>query len=130
MTTGSPTGSGRPAIWGLAVAGDGLLYYSDYARGDLGRLDPKSGKVEEWLSPAGRRAKPYGIAALPDGTVWYSESGVEPNTLVRFDPRTRPFAHWLVPSGGGVILHMAATPHGDLYIACSGANNIGIVRIE
>lgn len=114
----------------LAVAGDDLLYYTDYARGYLGRLDPKSGKVEEWLSPGGRRAKPYGIAALPDGTVWYSESGVQPNTLVRFDPRTKSFALWPVLSGGGVIRHMAATPRGEIYIACSGANKVGIVRIE
>lgn len=113
----------------IAVADD-LLYYTDYASGHLGRLDPKSGRVFEWLSPGGRRSKPYGIAVLPDGTVWYSESGVQPNTLVRFDPRTKLFVFWPILSGGGVIRNMTATSHGEIYIACSGVNKIGIVRIE
>ncbi|MGE5752020.1 MAG: cytochrome C, partial [Deltaproteobacteria bacterium] len=98
--------------------------------GYLGRLDPASGKVEEWPSPGGRKSRPYGIAATPDGSVWYSESGVEPNTIVGFDPRTKSFSRWSVPSGGGVIRHMAATPQGDIYIACSGVNKVGIVKVS
>jgi virginiamycin B lyase len=70
------------------------------------------------------------MAATPDGALWYSESGVEPNTIVRFDPKTRKFASWPIPSGGGVVRHMVATPQGDLYIACSGVNKVGVVRAE
>jgi len=61
--------------------------------------------------------------------IWYSESGVEPNTIVRFDPKTKNFATWPVPSGGGVIRHMVATPQGDVYIACSGEYKVGVVRV-
>jgi streptogramin lyase len=32
------------------------------------------------------------VAFTPDGMVWYSESGVKPNTLVRLDPQTKNFA--------------------------------------
>jgi len=45
-----------------------------------------SGRVEEWPSPGGRDAAPYGMTATPDGSVWYSESGVKPNTMVPFQP--------------------------------------------
>jgi len=114
----------------LAVTTANQLYYTDYARGYLGRFDPRSGKIEEWPSPGGRKAKPYGIAVSPDGTVWYSESGMQPNTLVRFDPKTKTFETRTVPSGGGVIRNMAATAKGDIYIACSGVNKVGIVRVE
>jgi virginiamycin B lyase len=114
----------------LAVATDGLIYYTDYARGYLGRLDPKSGKVEEWASPGGPRSRPYGIAATPDGRVWYSESGVDPNTLVRFDPATRRFAREAIPSGGGVVRNMVATPDFKLYLACSGVNKVAIVDVR
>jgi virginiamycin B lyase len=69
------------------------------------------------------------MAATPDGAVWYSESGVEPNTMVRFDTQTRKFATWPVPSGGGIIRHMVAAPQGDIYIACSGAGKVGMVRV-
>jgi len=45
-------------------------------------------------SPAteGSDSTPYEIAITPDVTVWYSESGVEPNTLVSFDPKTKKFS--------------------------------------
>ncbi|MGA7751852.1 MAG: hypothetical protein WCB05_03445, partial [Candidatus Sulfotelmatobacter sp.] len=60
----------------------------------------------------------------------YSESGVDPNTMVRFDPKTKTFASWPIPSGGGVIRNMVSTPKGDIFIACSGKNKIGIVKIK
>ncbi|PWB62942.1 MAG: cytochrome C, partial [Deltaproteobacteria bacterium] len=63
-------------------------------------------------------------------SVWYSESGVGPNTIVRFKPGTKSFSRWSVPSGGGVIRHMAATHRGDIYIACSGVNKVGIVMVN
>ena len=113
----------------LAIAPGDMIYYSDYARGFLGRWDPKGGKIQEWASPGGRESRPYGIAVTPDGIVWYSESGVKPNTIVRFDPGSGTFASWPIPSGGGVVRHMVATPQGDLYIACSGVNKVGIVKV-
>jgi virginiamycin B lyase len=113
----------------LAITPDDMIYYTDFARGYLGRLDPATGKVEEKPSPGGRKSNPYGIAATPDGVVWYSESGVSPNTIVRFDPKTKTFDTRPIPSGGGVIRHMAATPKGELYIACSGVNKVGIVKV-
>jgi virginiamycin B lyase len=113
----------------LAIAADDAVYYTDYSRGYLARLNPDKGKIEEWSSPGGRESRPYGIAITPDGTVWYSESGVTPNTIVRFDPVTRTFATWPVPSGGGTIRNMVATLRGDLYIACSGVNTVGVVKV-
>ena len=71
----------------------------------------------------------YGIAVTSDGIVWYSESGVQPNTLVRFDPRTKQFGTTPVPSGGGVIRNMVATPDGKLYLACSGVNKVGVAEV-
>lgn len=113
----------------LTITPDGLIYYTDYRRGYLGRLNPATRQVEEWPSPGGPASAPYGIAATPDGQVWYSESGVRPNTIVRFDPQTRSFTTWPIPSGGGVVRHMVATPSGNLYLACSGVNKVGIVAI-
>ncbi len=114
----------------LAIAADDTIYYSDYARGKLGHLNPVSGKVREWSSPGGSKSKPYGIAATPDGAIWYSESGVTPNTVVRFDPKTETFSRWAIPSGGGVVRNMVATPNGNLYLACSGQNMLAIVYVK
>lgn len=113
----------------LTITPDGLIYYTDFARGVLGRLDPSSELTQEWPSPGGDRSQPYGITSTADGIVWYSESGIQPNTLVRFDPTTESFQSWPIPSGGGVIRHMVATPDGRLYLACSGVNKVGIVTV-
>jgi virginiamycin B lyase len=114
----------------LAMAQDEVIYYTDYARGYLGRFDTKTRKLEEWTSPGGPESKPYAIAVTPDGTVWYSEAGFSPNTIVRFDPGKKEFASWPIPSGGGVVRNMVSTPKGDLFIACSGVNKVGIVQID
>jgi virginiamycin B lyase len=111
----------------LAITKDDIIYYSDYARGYLGRYDTRNNKHEEWPSPGGPRSKPYGIAIRSDGMVWYSESGVEPNTLVRFDPETHEFATAKIPSGGGVVRNMAVADNGNLYLACSGVNKVAVV---
>jgi virginiamycin B lyase len=111
----------------LAITKDDVIYYTDYARGYLGRFDTKTSKLEEWASPGGPASKPYGVAITPDGRVWYSESGVNPNTLVRFDPTTQAFAREAIPSGGGVVRNMVATPTGDLYLACSRVNKVAVV---
>ncbi len=110
----------------LAITPDDVIYYSDYARGYLGQFLPKTGAVQEWASPGGPGSRPYGIAVTPDGAVWYSESGVTPNTLVRFDPSARAFARESIPSGGGVVRNMVATPTGFLYLACSGVNKVAV----
>jgi virginiamycin B lyase len=114
----------------LAVARDGTVYYTDYERGYLGHFNPVSKQVEEWKSPGGDGSEPYGITVTRDGIVWYSESGVKPNTLVRFDPKTKSFATTPIPSGGGVVRNLAATPDGKIYLAASGVNKIGIAQVK
>ena len=72
---------------------------------------------------------PYGIAVVKD-VLWYSESGVSPNTLVRFDPKTEKFQTWEIPSGGGVGRNMMATRDGNLVLACSGVDRIALVDVQ
>jgi streptogramin lyase len=55
---------------------------------------------------------------------------VTPNTLVRFDPQSKSFSTTNIPSGGGVVRNMVATPDGKLYMACSGVNKVAIAEIK
>jgi virginiamycin B lyase len=115
----------------IALAPDGTIYYTDYARGYLGHFDPSPGTLlREWMSPGGAESKPYGIAIMNDGEVWYSESGVNPNTLVHFDPKAESFGIKPIPSGGGVVRNMVATPDRRLYLACSGVNKVAVVSLN
>jgi virginiamycin B lyase len=115
----------------IALTSDDVVWYTDYGRGYLGRLDPKTGKAVEWATPsgAGPDSQPYAITAV-GRVVWYVETGVSPNMLVRFDPATERFQSWPIPSGGGVVRHMVAASDGTLWLACSGVDKIARVVVK
>jgi len=124
-----PAEAARPRR--LALTTNGTIYYTDYARGYIGHFDPAAGKLlKEWPSPGGPDSRPYGITTTIDGEVWCSESGVKPNTLVRFDTKSESFSTEPIPSGGGVVRNMVATPNGKLYLACSGVNKVAVVDLS
>jgi virginiamycin B lyase len=113
----------------LDIAADGTIWFVNSSQGRLGRFDPKSGEITEWPSPSGPRSHPYAIAVV-DGVVWYNESGVRPDALVRFDPATETFQSWAIPSGGvyaGIVRHMRPTRDGNLLIHQSSTNRIILV---
>jgi virginiamycin B lyase len=123
-----PAAGARPRR--IALAPDGTVFYTDYARGYIGHFDPTTGKLlKEWPSPGGSGAEPYGIATGSDGEVWYVETGVNPNALIRFDPKSETFSSERIPSGGGVVRNMVATPDRHLYLACSGVNKVAVVDL-
>ena len=114
----------------IAITPDDAVWYSDYSRGYLGRLDTKSGQVTaEWPSPSGPKSQPYGITAVGN-VIWYVESNSRPNMLVRFDPKTAKFQSWAIPGGGGVVRNMVHTPEGNLWLTESGVNRIAYVEVK
>ena len=113
----------------IAITSDDVIWYGDYSRGYLGMYDPKTGQSKEWKSPGAEDSQPYGITALND-VIYYSESGVTPNTLVRFDPKTEKFQTWVIPAGGGVVRNMMPTPDGKLALAESGRNTVALVELK
>jgi virginiamycin B lyase len=108
----------------LDIAPDGRIWYVNSGKGRLGVHDPKDGTIKVWESPSGPTSHPYGINVL-DGIVWYNESGVRPDTLVRFDPAGETFQSFPLASGGvfagihrnghvtrdgrSILLHQSAT---------------------
>jgi virginiamycin B lyase len=112
----------------IAISPDDIIWYSDYSRGYLGRLDPKTGQVTEWPSPSGPKSQPYGITYL-NGAIWYVESAIKPNVLVRFDLQTQKFQSWIIPGGGGVVRNIKATDDGKIVMAESGVNKIALVEV-
>jgi virginiamycin B lyase len=94
-------------------------------------LNPDTGTVTEWATPsgAGPDSQPYAITVVGN-IVWYVETGVRPNMLVRFDPATEAFQSWTIPSGGGVVRHMVTGPDGTLWLACSGVDRIAHIEIK
>src|SRR5437764_5302956 len=66
----------------VAPAADGGVWYTDQHQGRLGKLDPKTGKVEQ--VPLGTGSAPHGVVIASDGAPWVTDGGQ--NAMVRVDP--------------------------------------------
>jgi virginiamycin B lyase len=111
----------------LAVTSDGGVWYGDSARGFLARLDLRTKQVKEFRSPGGAGSGPYSIAVTAD-IIWYTESSLDPNRLVRFDPKSESMQSWPLPSTGSVVRHAVAAPDGSVWLALSGIGKIARAR--
>ncbi len=89
-----PSGGGPHDV---AVGADGIVWYTAQRSGQLGRLDPATGKVE--LTPLGAGAAPHGVIIGPDGAPWVTDGGS--NAIVRVDPQTREVKRWPLPEARG-----------------------------
>jgi virginiamycin B lyase len=113
----------------IAITPDDQIWYTDFARGYLGHLDPVTAKVEEFASPSGPKSQPYGIVSTK-GALWYVESRAKPNTVVRFDPQTQKFQTWAIPGGGDIVRNMDVDHDGNPVMAHSLVNMVGRVEIK
>ncbi len=69
----------------VAPALDGGVWYTAQNSGELGWLDPKTGKTRHIA--LGRGSSPHGVIVGPDGAPpWITDSGL--NAIVRMDPKT------------------------------------------
>jgi virginiamycin B lyase len=121
-----PNAASRPRR--IAITGD-EVWYSDFSRGYLGRLNLATGEHKEWPSPSGPQSQPYGIV-FAKGAIWYNESFAKPNTIVRFDPKTETFQSWAIPGGGDIVRKMDVTPDGNPVTANSLVNQVGLVEVK
>jgi len=110
----------------IGATSDGRIYYTDYSRGSLGRLDPKTGNASEWVAPSGGGSGPYAMAVDGADRVWYVETGERPNVFVGFSPEgDQTVSLTPVPSGGGSIRHMVYDAKAKVVWFGTDAGTIG-----
>ena len=78
----------------VAPAPDGNVWYTAQHQGELGILDPKTGKVTH--IPLGPDASPHGVIVGPDRAAWVTETGQ--NAIVRVDPATKAVKLFPLPA--------------------------------
>jgi virginiamycin B lyase len=81
----------------VAPARDGGVWYTAQGSGELGWLNPKTGRVRH--TPLGAGSAPHGVIVGPDGAPWITDGGL--NAIVRVDPRTRKVRRFPLPGGSG-----------------------------
>lgn len=114
----------------LAIAQDDrTLFFTDYVNGNLGMLDISIGAMTLYPTPGGNESAPYGLTIASDGTVWYCETGVQPNILIRFSPASHTFSRAPIPFATGAVRSMATAPDGRIYFVSSDVNKIGAAEV-
>jgi virginiamycin B lyase len=91
-----PSRVGVHDVWADPAPG-GPVWFSAQRSGELGRLDPRTGKVE--LIPLGARSAPHGVILDAEGAPWLTDGGQ--NAIVRVDPKTRAVKAWPLPENTG-----------------------------
>jgi len=114
----------------MAITSDDRVWYVDYSRGFLGRLDPANGQFKEWALPGGPAALPYAMTSDDKDRLWMVETGPQPNRLVGFDPKTEKFFGITpIPSGGGTVRHMMFDRRGGQIWFGTDNNTIGRAEV-
>ena len=91
-----PRGHRVHDVWADRAA-DGPVWISVQGGGELGILDPKSGKFD--FVPLGPGSAPHGVIAGADGAPWLTDGGQ--NAIVRVDPKTKQVKVWKLPQDSG-----------------------------
>jgi virginiamycin B lyase len=95
----------------IAPARNGGVWYTAQHSGELGWLDPITGKTKH--TSLGKDSSPHGVIVGPDGAPWITDSGL--NAIVRVDPKTEKVEVFPLPKG---------TPYANLNTATFDSNGI------
>jgi virginiamycin B lyase len=81
----------------VAPARDGGVWYTAQGSGELGWLNPKSGRTRHIA--LGEGSAPHGVIVGPDGAPWITDGGL--NAIIRVDPRTDEVRRFPLPGSTG-----------------------------
>ena len=79
----------------VIVDAGGTVWYSNFGEQNLGRLDPKTGKVTEFAIPEHKPGFPTGLLGLrgdQEGNLWFGN--MYQATIARFDRKSETFKFW------------------------------------
>jgi virginiamycin B lyase len=82
----------------VIVDAEGIAWYSSFGEQNLGRLDPKTGKVTEFPIQVRKPGFPTGLLGLrsdKEGNLWLGN--MYQATILKFDRKTEKFSTWTLP---------------------------------
>ena len=102
---------------GVAVAGDGTIFYAGFGDGTIGELDPRTGVVRQHRLTS-TDSRPYSIALDRHGNVWVTARAGVVAMLDRPSGRITEYRMDGEPYG------LAFDRNGLLWITCIGSNKL------
>src|SRR6266852_3686082 len=111
----SPSAGGKqePGAYGLAVAGDGSVWWAQDNIDKMGRIDPATGKVDEYTIPySDGHAFPRRMNSDANGDLWVAlwQAG----KLMKIDHKTREMKIFSPPTGNAGAYSVVVDKKNDL----------------
>jgi virginiamycin B lyase len=102
----------RPNIYDVISDAQNNVYFTVFGRGDIGRIDAKTGAINVWKTPTNGSAPRRGMIDA-QGRLWFGENRAE--RIGMFDTRTTTFQEWLAPTPESWPYDVTADTHGDVW---------------
>jgi len=117
----------------VIVDTDGIVWYSSFGEQNLGRLDPKTGKVTEFPIVEHKPGFPTGGLGLrtdKDGNLWLGN--MYQATIVKFDRKSETFKFWPLPRGQNIDAAQVnmVSPQGSVVDGKVWAQNNGFAGVH
>ena len=100
---------------------DGVLWFTGQS-GIYGRLDPRTGDINVWKAPRG--PGPYGIAATPEGDIYYAS--LAGNHIAKIDKATGAAIVIEPPSKGQGARRVWSDSTGRIWVSEWNAGQLGL----
>jgi len=121
ITTPDPSNAGKTltlpsAPNDLALDSHGEVWFAEFNADRLGRLDPHTGHMQQYLLAGDRTAvplAPYGVTVDPQGMVWFTEMDTE--RIGRLDPATGRVQYFPLPGVHVPLMEIASGAHGIIW---------------
>ncbi len=101
---------------------DGMIWYNGQFGNLIGRINPKTNEIKEWVLPP--QSLPHSITPDAAGNIWYTGNGN--GTVGHLDPKTGDITVFKMPDPAAVDPHTAIfDKNGTLYFTLQQANMLG-----
>jgi streptogramin lyase/mono/diheme cytochrome c family protein len=101
-----------PNIYDISSDAENNLYFTVFGRGDIGRVDAKTGAVTTWPTPTPNSAPRRG-ALDGNGKLWFGEFRAD--RFGMFDTNTHTFREWTPPTPWYFPYDVVADRNGDVW---------------
>lgn len=111
----------NPGAYGIDVAGDGRVWFVEREANKIGRLDPETGKIDEFPTPG--VDVPRRMGADWEGNLWigFHETG----KLVKVDQKTGQMTFFQPPTENNGAYHVVSDPkHKVIWVTLQTADKI------
>jgi streptogramin lyase len=115
----------RPNIYDVISDAQNNVYFTVFGRGDIGRIDAKTGAIDVWKTPTNGSAPRRGMIDA-GGRLWFGENRAE--RIGMFDTRTTTFKEWVAPTPESWPYDVTADTHGDVW--AGGEYSDRVMRLD